>query len=97
MKATVHSKSVWFGAKGQIVIPRRTCREFRIEEGTWAMVTTTPEGILIKPMTSRAIARGLGPLKIKPGGRSFAERRAEHKREEIALEERKYGRGNSAR
>lgn len=91
MKATADSKSVWFSAKGQIVIPRRTCWEFRIKEGTRAMVSATPEGILIQPMTSRAIARGLGPLKRKPGGKSFAQRRAEHKRAEIALEERKLG------
>jgi len=97
MKATAVSEMVSFTAKGQIVIPRRTCRKFRIEKGAWAVVTATPEGILIQPMTSRAIARGSGLLKRKPGGKSFCERWAEHKREEIALEERRYGRGRSAR
>ena len=93
MKAKADSATISFTAKGQIVIPQRYRREFRIGAGTRAVVTATPEGILIKPLTSRAIARGFGLLKRNPDGKSFAERWAEHKREEIALEERKPGRG----
>lgn len=97
MKGTQDSESVWFTTKGQIVIPRRFRKEFHIEEGTRAVVTATPEGILIKPVTSWAIERGFGLLKRKPGGESFAEEWAEHKRTELELEERKYARRTGSR
>ena len=85
---TAESDTVRFTTKGQVVIPRRLRKEFHIEEGTRAVVTSTPEGILIKPVTKWAIDRGFGLLKRKPGGKSFAEEWAEHKREERELEER---------
>lgn len=72
-------------------------QEFQIEEGTRAVVNATPEGILIKPVTRHAIARLRGILKRKPGGRSFAEEWAEHKRTERELEEGKYARSTGAR
>ncbi len=81
------SETVWFTTKGQVVIPRRLRKEFHIEEGTRAVVTATPEGILIKPVTSWAIERGFGLLKRK-AGKSFAEEWAEHKRQERELEDR---------
>lgn len=87
MSAT-ESHTVWFTTKGQVVIPRHLRKEFHIEEGTRAVVLATPEGILIKPVTSWAIERGFGLLKRKPGGKAFAEEWAEHKREERELEER---------
>ena len=40
-----------FGAKGQVVIPRRLRQQFEIEKGTKATVVSTPEGILLKPIT----------------------------------------------
>lgn len=40
--------------------------------------------------TEGAISRLHGILKRKPGEKSFTEEWAEHKREEITLEERKY-------
>ncbi len=83
---------VWFTPKGQIVIPRRLRREFQIEAGTRAMVSATPEGILIKPVTRHTVNRLRGILKRKPGGKSFAAEWKEHQREEVELEERKYGR-----
>ena len=52
------------------------------------MVTATPEGILLKPVTKWSIDRGFGLLKRKPGGKSFAEEWAEHKRAERELEDK---------
>jgi bifunctional DNA-binding transcriptional regulator/antitoxin component of YhaV-PrlF toxin-antitoxin module len=46
-----------------VVIPRRLRQEFEIEEGTRAVVQSTPQGILIRPVT-RAYIRSLrGSLK----------------------------------
>ncbi len=84
--------TVRFTTKGQVVIPSWLRKEFAIEEGTRAIVTATPEGILLKPVTKHAISRGYGLLKRKPGDKTFAEEWAEHKAEEIALEEAKYQR-----
>ncbi len=86
------SDSVWFTTKGQIVIPAWLRREFHIENGTRAVVQSTPEGILLKPVTKHAIARLRGILKRKQGGKSFAEEWAEHQAEEKSLEEAKYER-----
>jgi AbrB family looped-hinge helix DNA binding protein len=82
------SATVWFTTKGQVVIPRRLRKEFQIEDGTRAVVTATPEGILLKPVTKWSIDRGFGLLKRKPGGKSFAEEWAEHKRVERELEDK---------
>ena len=63
MNVATKSESVYFSIKGQVVIPRRLRKEFEIEEGTRAYVESTPEGILIKPITAKFI-RGLrGSLK----------------------------------
>ena len=91
------TETVWFTTKGQVVIPRRLRKEFHIEEGTRAVVTATPEGILLKPITRHSINRLRGILKRKPGDKSFAEEWAEHKHEEMALEERKYARSTGSR
>ena len=56
-------ESVYFSIKGQIVIPRRLREEFEIEEGTRAYVQSTPEGILIKPLTAKHIRNLRGSLK----------------------------------
>lgn len=88
MSTATKSDSVWFTTKGQVVIPARLRRQFHIENGTKAIVEATPEGILLKPVTRWAIERGYGLLKRKPGGKSFAEEWAEHKREERELEDK---------
>ena len=82
------SDTVWFTTKGQVVIPRQLRKEFHIEEGTRAIVTATPEGILLKPVTRWSVERAFGLLKRKPGGKSFAEEWAEHKRAERELEDK---------
>jgi len=55
MKNSSNNETVSFTVKGQVVIPRKIRREFEIEEGTRAIVQTTPEGILLKPITGKYI------------------------------------------
>jgi AbrB family looped-hinge helix DNA binding protein len=63
MSVATKTETVYFSVKGQVVIPRRLRKEFEIEEGTRAYVQSTPQGILIKPVTTKYI-RGLrGSLK----------------------------------
>ena len=88
MNATEKPDTVWFTTKGQVVIPLRLRKQFQIENGTKAVVQATPEGILLKPVTSWAIERGFGLLKRKPGSKPLAEEWAEHKREEREMEDR---------
>jgi AbrB family looped-hinge helix DNA binding protein len=95
MSATERADSVWFTTKGQVVIPAWLRKQFDIEDGTKAIVQATPEGILLKPVTAAMIERGFGLLKRKAGDKSFKGEWAEHKREEKALEEAKYGRHGS--
>jgi len=97
MSVALKAESVYFSVKGQVVIPRRLRKEFEIEEGTRAYVESTPEGILIKPVTATSIRRLRGILKRKPGEKTLAEQMAEHKREEKELEEAKYARSTGSR
>lgn len=92
MNGKAKADSVWFTTKGQVVIPAWLRREFHIENGTRAVVQSTPEGILLKPVTKHAIARLRGILKRKPGDKPFVQEWAEHKAEEKASEEAKYER-----
>jgi bifunctional DNA-binding transcriptional regulator/antitoxin component of YhaV-PrlF toxin-antitoxin module len=55
--------TVYFSVKGQVVIPRWLRKEFEIEEGTRAYVQSTPQGILIKPVTRTYIRSLRGSLK----------------------------------
>ena len=78
MKVAKKPDTVCFSIKGQVVIPRRLRREFEIEEGTRAYVESTPEGILIKPVTARFIRSLRGSLKGTKAMDTFmAERRRE--------------------
>ena len=63
MNVATKAESVYFSVKGQVVIPRRLRKEFEIEEGTRAYVESTPEGILIKPVTAKFIRSLRGSLK----------------------------------
>ena len=65
MTVATKAESVYFSIKGQVVIPRRLRKEFEIEEGTRAYVESTPEGILIKPVTGKFIRSLRGSLKGK--------------------------------
>ena len=65
MTVATKAESVYFSVKGQVVIPRRLRKEFEIEEGTRAYVESTPEGILIKPVTTKFIRSLRGSLKGK--------------------------------
>jgi AbrB family looped-hinge helix DNA binding protein len=78
MNVATKPDTVYFSIKGQVVIPRRLRREFEIEEGTRAYVESTPEGILIKPVTARFIRSLRGSLKGTKAMDTFmAERRRE--------------------
>jgi len=63
MNATSTTETVQFTTKGQVVIPARFRRAFQIEDGTKASVTTTPEGILLRPITRSYIKSLRGSLK----------------------------------
>ena len=63
MITTTKTDLVWFSVKGQVVIPRRLRKEFEIEEGTRAYVQSTPQGILLKPVTPTYIKSLRGSLK----------------------------------
>jgi antitoxin PrlF len=97
MNMTEKADTVWFTTKGQVVIPLRLRKQFHIEDGTRAIVTPTPEGILLKPVTRHAINRLRGILKRKPGDPPFTEEWAEHKRQEKETEETKYARSTGSR
>lgn len=63
MMTPVKLLTVSFGAKGQVVIPSRLRKEFEIANGTKATVVSTPEGILLKPITRSYIRSLRGSLK----------------------------------
>jgi len=63
MKNSTNTDTVSFTVKGQVVIPRKIRREFEIEEGTQAIVQTTAEGILLKPITAKYIRSLRGKYK----------------------------------
>lgn len=92
MSATHTAEAVCFSVKGQVVIPRRLRKEFGIEAGTRAIVRSTPDGILLKPVTSAHIQQLRGLLRRKSEKRTFAQEWAGYKAEEKALEESKYAR-----
>ncbi len=78
MITTLKADTVTFGTKGQVVIPRRLRKEFEIEAGTRATVISTPEGILLKPITRAYIKSLRGSLKGTKAMEVFmAERRRE--------------------
>jgi bifunctional DNA-binding transcriptional regulator/antitoxin component of YhaV-PrlF toxin-antitoxin module len=92
MKTTPKIDTIRFTVKGQVVILHWLRKEFDIEEGTRAVVQATPDGILLKPVTSAMIERGFGLLKRKPGDKSLVQEWAEHKQEERDSEEAKLAR-----
>jgi AbrB family looped-hinge helix DNA binding protein len=59
----VKTHKVNFGAKGQVVIPRRLRGEIEINEGTKAQVYAENGQIVLKPITSKFIKSLRGSLK----------------------------------
>ena len=94
MGSVTKTETASFTSKGQIVIPNRIRREFEIVEGTKVIVQTTPEGILLKPVTAVTIRKVRGFLKGAAGRKPLAEEWAEYKQGERELEE-KHGRNRS--
>ena len=78
MITTLKTETVNFGAKGQVVIPRRLRKEFEIEEGTKAQVYEENGHIVLKPITSKYIKSLRGSLK---GTKAMEVFMAERKRE----------------
>ena len=79
MIATLKLDTVSFGTKGQVVIPRKLRREFEIEDGTKATVVSTPEGILLKPITRTYIKSLRGKYKHLPLLETLKEMKHEEK------------------
>jgi len=71
--------TVSFGTKGQVVIPRRLRKEFDIEIGTKATVVSTPDGILLKPITRAYIKSLRGKYKHLPLMETLSEMKSEEK------------------
>jgi AbrB family looped-hinge helix DNA binding protein len=78
MIRTIKTETVNFGAKGQVVIPRRLRKEFEIEDGTKAQVYEENGHIVLKPITSKFIKSLRGSLK---GTKAMEVFMAERKRE----------------
>jgi len=78
MRVAKKPEMISFSVKGQVVIPRSLRKEFEIEGGTKATVVSTPEGILLKPITPRFIKSLRGSLK---GTKAMEVFMAERKRE----------------
>ncbi len=97
MSVESRTDSVHFTTKGQVVIPVWLRRHFEIQDGTKAIVQATPEGILLRPITRASVKRLRGLLKKAPGDRPLAEEWADHRAEQIAVEEAKYARSAGAR
>ncbi|HEY5297948.1 MAG TPA: AbrB/MazE/SpoVT family DNA-binding domain-containing protein [Verrucomicrobiae bacterium] len=79
MVAPIKTDTVNFGSKGQVVIPRRLRKEFEIEEGTRATVVSTPDGILLKPITRSYIQSLRGKYKHLPLMETLKEMKREEK------------------
>ena len=78
MNTTSKTDTVKFGAKGQVVIPRRLRKEFEIEEGTRAQVYAENGQIVLRPITAKYIKSLRGSLKNTKAMDIFmAERRRE--------------------
>ena len=80
MKNSTNNETVSFTVKGQVVIPRKIRREFEIEEGTQAIVQTTPDGILLKPITGKYIRTLRGKYKHLDLMKGLRESRKEDRR-----------------
>ena len=87
MQTNTKSDAVKFMTRGQLVIPAWLRRQFHIEKGTRAIVTATPEGILLRPVTDATVDLGFGLLKPAKRAKSFDDDWNEHKQGERKLED----------
>ena len=76
------SATVAFTVKGQVVIPRSIRREFEIEDGTRAIVQTTADGILLKPITRKYIRSLRGKYKHLDLMKGLADSRKEDRQKD---------------
>jgi AbrB family looped-hinge helix DNA binding protein len=79
MNVAIKPETVSFSSKGQVVIPRRLRKEFEIEEGTHAYVESTPDGILLRPVTPKFIRSLRGKYKDLPLMETLKESKREEK------------------
>ena len=79
MNVVTKPETVSFSSKGQVVIPRRLRKEFEIEEGTHAYVESTPDGILLRPVTPKFIRSLRGKYKDLPLMETLKESKREEK------------------
>jgi AbrB family looped-hinge helix DNA binding protein len=63
MKTTYKTYTIRFNSKGQVVIPIRLRKQFKIEAGTRAFVCREGDAIVLKPITPRYIKSLRGSLK----------------------------------
>jgi AbrB family looped-hinge helix DNA binding protein len=63
MKILNKTDTIRFTVKGQVVIPVWLREEFKIEEGTRALVYQDGDAIVLKPITPQHIRRLRGSLK----------------------------------
>ena len=62
-------------AKGQVVIPAKLRRKYRLEAGTQLRILDTGDGILLKPVTEQTVNDLKGILKGKGGLMTLVEDR----------------------
>ncbi len=86
MRIATKSQVVSVTSKGQVVIPLRLRKEYEIKEGTKVIVTATPDGILLRPVTGAAVRYGYGILKRTPREESLADEWRQHKTRDRELE-----------
>jgi AbrB family looped-hinge helix DNA binding protein len=89
MNKTSRELSVIFSTRGQVVIPRRIRKEFGIEEGTRAMVTTEQGMIILKPVTHEYVRSFRGIFKSKAGGKPATRELLESRSDDSRREEGK--------
>jgi bifunctional DNA-binding transcriptional regulator/antitoxin component of YhaV-PrlF toxin-antitoxin module len=79
-----------------MVIPKAMRDAFQIADGTRALLTARPDGILLQPVTRWAVDRAAGSIPRKTPSQSFAAEWAAHKRAELKLEDGKYKRSTGS-
>ena len=79
-------------ADGRLTVPVSVRRRHGIKPGTRVVFIEDGDRLIFQPVTREYISSFCGKFKRKPDEKPFAEWWAEHKREEMELEERKFQR-----